>query len=177
MNFEMSGHASSSVQVTVSAFLWRRLGTSSAKIGAAAVQQTQLGRFIKEGNSAQASRKPRIWGLRSTLGKNPLVYINCYLIGVSIVLFKRSDSYKTLKINHERRPSNFSSRFRTFLGDSDPFFNFLTFCSRDPTPQKLYKIKWYIRSVSFEILSFWCLQQFLNASLVRPFGPPSFRFR
>ena len=145
MNFEMSGHASSSVQVTVSAFLWRRLGTSSAKIGAAAVQQTQLGRFIKEGNSQLKPRKPRIWGVHWE--KNPLVYINCYLIGVSIVLFKRSDSYKTLKINHERRPSNFSSRFRTFLGDSDPFFNFLTFCSRDPTPQKLYKMKWYIRSV------------------------------
>lgn len=143
MNFEMSGHASSSVQVTVSAFLWRRLGTSSAKIGAAAVQQTQLGRFIKEGNSQLKPRKPRIWGVHWE--KNPLVYINCYLIGVSIVLFKRSDSYKTLKINHERRPSNFSSRFRTFLGDSDPFFNFLTFCSRDPP--KLYKMKWYIRGV------------------------------
>ena len=132
------------LQVTVSAFLWRRLGTSSAKIGAAALKQTQLGRFIKEGNSH--AEKVGI-GTSTHWEKNPLVYINCYLIGVSIVLFKRSDSYKTLKINHERRPSNFSSRFRTFLGDSDPFFNFLTFCSRDPTPQKLYKIKWYIRSV------------------------------
>ena len=162
MNFEMSGHASSSVQVTVSAFLWRRLGTSSAKIGAAAVQQTQLGRFIKEGNS---QLKP-LENLESEeyIGKKPISLHQLLPDWSFYCAFQTLWQLQNLKNQPREETLQFFISLSNLFRGLRSIFQFSHFLlARPHTPKTLQNEVVHtqclkiVKNVSFEILSFWCL--------------------